>query len=257
MIDKADGHLRNRLLASMSASDYSLIASNLHSAAYTQGMVLQEAGETIDRIYFPQTGMVSLLVMSEDGGAVEAATIGYEGGVGVHRGFGRRRAFTRAVIQLDGIVSELSAEAFERATLESASIREIISTYTEVLWVEAQQIAACNASHDAVARLARWLLQTQDRLQPRTPTIALTQDFLAQMLGTRRTTVTLVARALQTAGLIRYRRGKIEIIDRPGLEEAACECYRIIRHETLPESSAWTSNYAESAVVLRNDVTKG
>jgi len=235
MIDKADGHLRNRLFASMSASDYSLIASNLQSAAYKQGVVLQEAGEVIDRIYFPQTGMISLLVMSEDGGGIEAATIGYEGGVGLHRGLGTRRAFTRAVIQLAGTFSQVSAEAFERATSQSTSIREIISTYTEVLWVEAQQIAACNASHDAVARLACWLLQTQDRLQPKTPTIALTQDFLAQMLGTRRTTVTLVARTLQTAGLIRYRRGKIEIIDRPGLEEAACECYRIIHHETLPE----------------------
>jgi CRP-like cAMP-binding protein len=102
------------------------------------------------------------------------------------------------------------------------------------LWVEAQQIAACNAVHDAEARLARWLLQTQDRLHSKAPTIDLTQDFLAQMLGTRRTTVTLVARALQAAGLIRYRRGKIEILDRPGLEEAACECYKIIRHETLP-----------------------
>jgi CRP-like cAMP-binding protein len=235
MIDKADGHLRNRLLASMPASDYSLITSSLQSVIYKQGMVLQEAGEAIDTIYFPQTGMISLLVMSEDGAGVEAATIGYEGGVGVHRGLGRRRAFTRAVIQLDGIVSQISAEAFERATLQSANIREIISAYTEVLWAEAQQIAACNASHDAAARLARYLLQTHDRLQAKTPTIALTQDFLAQMLGTRRTTVTLVARALQTAGLIRYRRGKIEIIDRPGLEEAACECYRIIHHETLPE----------------------
>jgi hypothetical protein len=103
-----------------------------------------------------------------------------------------------------------------------------------VLWVEAQQIAACNALHDAEARLARWLLQTQDRLPSRAPTLALTQDFLAQMLGTRRTTVTLVARALQVAGLIRYKRGKIEILDRPGLEKAACECYHVIRHETIP-----------------------
>jgi CRP-like cAMP-binding protein len=119
--------------------------------------------------------------------------------------------------------------------LRSESIREIIAKYTEVLWVEAQQIAACNAVHDAEARLARWLLQTQDRTQPKSASITLTLDFLAQMLGNRRTTVTLVARALQTAGLIRYKRGKIDIIDRPGLEEAACECYQVIRHETLPE----------------------
>jgi CRP-like cAMP-binding protein len=230
-----NGHFRNRLLASMSTSDYALIESSLQSATYKQGVVLQEAGDTIERIYFPQTGMISLLAVSEDGGGIEVATIGYEGGAGIHRGLGRRRAFTRAVIQIAGIISQVSAEAFERATLQSEGIKEIITKYTEILWVEAQQIAACNASHDAPARLARWLLQTQDRLQPKIPTIALTQEFLAQMLGTRRTTVTLVARALQTAGLIQYRRGKIEIIDRPGLEEVACECYRIIRHETLPE----------------------
>jgi CRP-like cAMP-binding protein len=235
MVDKADSHLRNRLLASMSASDYSLVEPSLRSATYEQGVVLQEAGETIDKVYFPQVGMISLLVVTPDGGGVEAATIGYEGAAGIHRGLGRRRAFTRAVIQLAGTFSVISADAFEHATLQSNSIKEIITKYTEVLWVEAQQIAACNAVHDAEARLARWLLQTQDRLQPGHMSIDLTQDFLAQMLGTRRTTVTLVARALQTAGLIRYKRGKIDIVDRPGLEEAACECYRVIRHETLPE----------------------
>jgi CRP-like cAMP-binding protein len=232
---KADGHLKNRLLASMSASDYSLIESSLLSETYEQGAVVQEAGEVIEKIYFPQNGMISLLVVTQDGGGIEAATIGYEGAVGVNRGLGRRRAFTRAVVQLAGTFSHISAEAFEDATLQSANIKDIITKYTEVLWVEAQQIAACNAVHDAEARLARWLLQTQDRIQPETTTIELTQDFLSQMLGIRRTTVTLVARALQTAGLIRYRRGRIEIIDRPALEEAACECYTIIRHETLPD----------------------
>jgi CRP-like cAMP-binding protein len=232
---KMDGHRRNRLLASLQASDYALVESGLQSTTLKQGAVVQEVGEAIDKVYFPQTGMISLLVITQDGGGIEAATIGYEGAVGVHRGLGKRRAFTRAVIQLPGTFSHISAEAFERAATQSQSIKDIIANYTEVLWVEAQQIAACNAVHHAEARLARWLLQTQDRLQPRSPLIALTQDFLAQMLGTRRTTVTLVARALQNAGLIRYRRGKIEILDRPGLEEAACECYRVIRHETLPE----------------------
>jgi CRP-like cAMP-binding protein len=236
MDGKANGHLRNRLLASIPASDYSFIESSLRSETYKQGEVLHEPGEAIDKIYFPQDGMISLLVVTQDGGGIEAATIGYEGAVGVHRGLGRRRAFTRAVIQLAGTISHISGDAFERATLRSESIKNIIAKYTEVLWVEAQQIAACNAVHDAEARLARWLLQTQDRIHPKTSTILLTQEFLAQMLGTRRTTVTLVARALQKAGLIRYARGHISIIDRPGLEEAACECYRVIRHETLPEA---------------------
>ena len=232
---EVDGHLRNRLLASMGASDYALVEPHLQSAAFEQGVVVQEVGETIERVYFPQTGMISLVVATIEGAGIEAATIGYEGAVGVHRGLGKRRAFTRAVIQLAGTISSISADRFERATSESAGIKDIIAKYTEVLWVEAQQIAACNAVHDAEARLARWLLQTQDRIPSRSTSIDLTQEFLSQMLGVRRTTVTLIARALQKAGLIKYSRGHIIILDREGLEEAACECYAIIRHETLPE----------------------
>lgn len=231
-----DGHRKNRLLASMPESDYALFEPSLRSNTFKQGAIVQEVGRPIEQIYFPQSGMISLLVVTQDGGGIEAATIGYEGAVGLHRGLGRRRAFTRGVIQLSGTISHIPAEAFERAVNDSAGIKDVIIKYTEILLVEAQQIAACNAVHDVQARLARWLLQTQDRLQPRPETLGLTQDFLAQMLGVRRTTVTIVARALQSAGLIRYSRGNIAILDRPGLEEAACECYGIIRHETLPDT---------------------
>jgi len=131
------------------------------------------------------------------------------------------------------MISHISAEVFERAVGQSDTIKDIITHYTEVLWVEAQQIAACNAVHGAEARFARWLLQVQDRIG--LDSLPLTQEFLSQMLGVRRTTVTLVARTLQEAGLIRYRRGHIVILDRAGLEEVACECYQIIQHETLPE----------------------
>jgi CRP-like cAMP-binding protein len=228
-----DGHLRNRLLAAIPASAFSLIEANLRATAFKQETVVQEVGEPIEQIYFPQNGMVSLLVITRDGGGIEAATIGYEGAVGLHGGLGKRRAFTRAVISLPGTFSHIAAEAFERAAGQNPVIKDVISRYIEVLWVEAQQIAACNAVHNAEARLARWLLQTQDRIG--SPVLALTQDFLSQMLGIRRTTVTLVARSLQTSGLIKYSRGRINILDREGLEEAACECYRIIQHETLPD----------------------
>ena len=130
-------------------------------------------------------------------------------------------------------MSHISADVFERAVGQNDTIKDIITHYTEVLWVEAQQIAACNAVHSAEARFARWLLQTQDRIN--SDSLPVTQEFLSQMLGVRRTTVTLVARALQQAGLISYKRGRIVILDRAGLEEAACECYQIIYHETLPE----------------------
>jgi CRP-like cAMP-binding protein len=230
---RSNRHLQNRLLAALPPTDFSLFDSDLRASTFKQGAIVQEAGEPVDQVYFPQTGMISLLVITQEGVGIEAATIGREGAIGLHRGLGKRRSFTRAVIQVSGTISHISADVFERAVERSDAIKDMITHYTEVLWVEAQQIAACNAVHSAEARFARWLLQTQDRID--SDALPLTQEFLSQMLGVRRTTVTLVARALQQAGLIRYRRGQIVILDRAGLEEAACECYQIIQHEILPE----------------------
>jgi len=230
---QSNGHLQNRLLAAIPPPAFSLFESGLRASTFKQGAIVQEVGELVDQIYFPQTGMISLLVVTQEGVGIEAASIGREGAVGLHRGLGKRRSFTRAVIQVPGTISHISAEVFERAVEQSDTIKDIITHYTEVLWVEAQQIAACNAVHSAEARFARWLLQVQDRID--SDSLPLTQEFLSQMLGIRRTTVTLVARALQEAGLIRYRRGHIVILDRAGLEEVACECYQIIQHETLPK----------------------
>lgn len=229
----SNGHLQNRLLAAIPPQAFSLIESGLCASTFKQGAIVQEVGELVDHIYFPQTGMISLLVVTPEGGGIEVASIGREGAVGLHRGLGKRRSFTRAVIQIKGTISHISADVFERAVGQSDTIKNLIAHYTEVLWVEAQQIAACNAIHGTEARLARRLLQTQDRIE--SSSLPLTQELLAQMLGVRRTTVTLVARALQQAGLVKYRHGHIVVLDRAGLEEAACECYRIIQHETLPE----------------------
>jgi CRP-like cAMP-binding protein len=228
-----NGHLQNRLLAALSPKAFSLFESGLRASTFKQRAIVQEAGEPVDQIYFPQTGMISLLVVTQEGVGIEAAAIGREGAVGLHRGLGKRRSFTRAVVQVSGTMSHISADVFERAVGQNDTIKDIITHYTEVLWVEAQQIAACNAVHSVEARFARWLLQTQDRID--SDSLPVTQEFLSQMLGVRRTTVTLVARALRQAGLISYKRGRIVILDRAGLEEAACECYQIIHHETLPE----------------------
>ena len=230
---QSNGHLQNRLLAALPPQAFAFFKSDLHSSTFKQGAIVQEAGEPVDQIYFPQTGMISLLVVTQEGIGIEAASIGREGAVGLHRGLGKRRSFTRAVIQVSGTISHISADVFERAVEQSDTIKDIITHYTEVLWVEAQQIAACNAFHSTEARFARWLLQVQDRIDSHS--LPLTQELMSQMLGVRRTTVTLVARALQQAGLIRYKRGQIVILDRAGLEDAACECYKIIQHETLPE----------------------
>lgn len=226
------GHQDNHLLAAIPQDIFTLFAADLKEANFEQGTVVQEAGDAVERVYFPQSGMISLLIVTRDGSAIEAATIGREGAVGLHGGIGKRRAHTRAVIQIPGRISYVSVDRFAKAVRNNGAVADIISRYTEFLWAEAQQIAACNAVHNAEARLCRWLLQIRDRVD--SDTVPLTQELLSQMLGVRRTTVTLIARALQLAGKITYRRGKIIILDRKGLEGRACECYGVLRADALP-----------------------
>jgi len=221
---------RNRLLAALQPADFSLIAPNLKDIPLTQGDVLQEAGEAIKYVYFPQSGMISLLTVMQNGSAVETATVGREGATGAMSGLGSRIAPHRAVVQIEGIASRIAAARFETAVNGSASIKDLIVRYSDFLMMMIQQSAGCSALHPLEKRLCRWLLQTRDRNDSNR--LSLTQEFLSQMLGVRRTTLTLIARDLQAAGLIRYRRGNIEIMDRNGLEAKACECYAVIRRRS-------------------------
>ena len=176
-------------------------------------------------------GIISLLVVAKDGGSVETATVGREGAVGLHAALGKRLSFTRATTQISGRCSTIRAPIFAQFVQEHAPLRDLITRYTEVLLAEAQQLAACNAVHDAPARLCRWLLQCADRIGDELP---LTQELIAQMLGVRRTTVTILAQTLQQEGAIKYARGRIRILDRERLEHGACECYAILQQEKLP-----------------------
>jgi CRP-like cAMP-binding protein len=174
--------------------------------------------------------MVSIVVVLSGGGkSVETATVGREGAVGAIAGLGERLASARAIVQVAGSGSRIGARQLQAAVRQSPFLRDFIVRYQEMLLHQAQQSTACNALHEARPRLCRWLLQTRDRLD--SDMVALTQEFLAQMLGVRRTTVTELARGLQSKGLVRYKRGKIEILDRQGLEECACECYGALRHQ--------------------------
>jgi len=220
---------RNSLLALLPASDLSLLTSHMKDVLLQQGTVLQEQGDRVEEVYFPHDGIVALLAVMQQGDAIEIATIGCEGAIGSHAGLGPRRAHMRAVVQITGTASRIPAARFRKAAEESEAIRDIIVRYGEMLLVQVQQTAACNALHDVEERLSRWLLQAHDRLNSNT--IRLTHEFLSQMLGVRRPTVTVVARMLQEAGLIRYHRGHIEILDRLGLEARACECYEAIRRQ--------------------------
>lgn len=224
-------HQDNRLLAALPHDALAEVSRELRQVSLVQGKALFEPGAPLDEIYFPQSGMISLMVVTSDGRAVEISTIGREGAVGLHGALGAQFSFTRAITQIGGRFSTIPASRFAQFVREHASVRDLIVRYTELLWAEAQQIAACNAAHDAPARMCRWLLQTSDRTG--TDRLPLTQELIAEMLVVRRTTVTLLAQSLQRAGAIRYSRGHIEILDREKLKDRACECYSIIQHENL------------------------
>jgi len=228
-LDSCDSNERNRLLATLPPADRALLAPHLKDVTLEPGAVLQEPGEPIVDVYFPRDGIVSLLAVMQQGDAIETATVGREGAIGSLSGLGPRRSNTRALVQVAGRACRISASQFRNAAERSQPIREVIVRYGEMLLIQVQQTAACNALHDVEERLSRWLLQARDRVDGNI--IRLTHEFLSQMLGVRRPTVTVVARMLQDAGLIRYHRGHIEIVDRSGLEARACECYRSIPQE--------------------------
>ncbi len=221
---------RNRLLSALTSEDHSLLAPHMREVSLELGSLLHEPGEPVEHIYFPHQGMVSLLAVMSDGQGIETATVGSEGVVGAMSGFGARRGFTRAVVQAPLVASRISSLHFQAAIQKSVGIRKLMASYSEELLAQVQQTAACNALHPAESRLARWLLQTRDRID--TDVLPLTQEFLSQMLAVRRTTVTLVARKLEQAGFIQHRGGRIVIIDHEGLKGVACECYGII-HDQL------------------------
>jgi CRP-like cAMP-binding protein len=217
----------NRILSALSPSDLKLLTPQLRNCLFEQGSILLEQGRGIEHIYFPHTGMISLVTVLEDGGSLELAAIGLEGVIGAALADGTGEAPLRAIVQVAGKGSRIATEHFDAALRKSGRLREVIDHHSEAMLAQVVRTVACNATHAAEARLSRWLLMVHDRVEG--DTINLTQEFLGQMLGVQRTTVTLVARSLQTAGLIKYRRGRIEIVDRDRLEEAACDCYEINR----------------------------
>jgi len=224
------GHLDNKLLAALPRSDFSLLAPHLTASSMAQGTVVFEAGDEVDQVYFPHSGMFSLLVVMRDGKAIETATVGREGVIGAMAGLGLYRSLVRVVVQLPLAVSKMPAAQFRKALTASEAIRELATDYNEVLLTQARITAACNALHPVEARFCRWLLQSADRAG--SDTVTLTQELLAEMLGVRRTSVTEVAGKLQHEGVITYSRGVIRIVDRAGLERLSCECYQtLLDHE--------------------------
>lgn len=217
----------NRLIAALPEESWALLEPDFKQVVLPQGYVCFDPGDPIHQAYFPHTGMISCLVAMGDGEMVETSSVGHEGAVGLQSGLGHRVAVTRAIVQIGGKFSVLPASRLENAVARSPALRELIVRHIETLWAEAQQNAACNAIHDGSSRLCRWLLQCADRIGSNQ--LLLTQEFLAEMLGVRRTTVTLLAQELQKKGIVRYSRGRITILDRARLEASACECYGATR----------------------------
>lgn len=223
--------LDNKLLAALPRHQFDLLVPNLTSVSLQQADILAEPGDELDHVYFPQSGMLSLLAVLRDGKAIETATVGREGAVGAMAGLGLSKSLVRVVVQLPTMVSKIPASQFRKAAAQSDAVRNMCIQYNEVLLSQARVTAACNALHPVEARFCRWLLQSADRAE--SDTMALTQEFLAEMLGVRRTSVTEVASKIQAAGAISYTRGQITILKRSTLKKMSCECYR-----TLVDQSA-------------------
>lgn len=227
----------NRLLAALTPRDFAVLEPHLDLVTLPRGKVLFEPGDEVTTTYFPcHRTMVSLLIVTRDGREVEAATIGREGAVGGIVSEGHKPAFGRAVVQIGGEALAIATSHLEGAKGGSARFGDLFSRYADALLAQMMQSVACNALHRTEERCARWLLATHDRAGDKI--IHLTQEALAEMLGVQRTTVTAVTGALQDRGLIRTHRGRVEVLDRKGLERAACECYRAVEdhfQRLLPE----------------------
>ncbi|HSI61048.1 MAG TPA: Crp/Fnr family transcriptional regulator [Ideonella sp.] len=228
----------NHLLAALPEPELQRWLPQLEAVAMPLGQVLYEAGSTMAHVYFPTTAIVSLLYVMENGSSAEIAVVGNEGIVGISLFMGGESTSSRAVVQSAGWGYRLPA-AIIKDEFKRAPVLHLLLRYTQALITQMAQTAVCNRHHSLDQQLCRWLLLSLDRLQGNE--LVMTQELIANMLGVRREGVTEGALKLQGAGLIRYARGRIAVLDRPGLEQRTCECYAVVKKEydrLLPERVA-------------------
>ncbi len=221
----------NNFLQSLSRGDFELLRPHLRDVKLVHSAVLFDAGGVIERVYFPHSGIISLVVVLSTGDMIEAGMIGREGVAGTSAALDGAVSLNRAVVQIAGVGSTIETQQMRAAVATSKSLRVKLYEHDQMLLAQAQQSAACNAKHQIEERLCRWLLRTRDLVE--SDIIELTQEFLAQMLGVRRTSVTLAARHLQAVKLIKYRRGHIQILDEEALQDASCECYEAVKSQVM------------------------
>ena len=225
-----DGNaLGNTILLSLSDKECNQVLSRLEFVRLNLHQVLHEAGETIESGYFVNTGLISILAVQPDGKSVEVGLIGKEGFVGLPLLVGYHTSPTRTMVQGDATAYKCDAKTLGQLIRQCPGLERHLHRFGQKLAMQTTQIAACNRFHEVEERLARWILMSQDRIL--SDKLPLTQEFLGQMLGVRRASVTVSAGILQKAGLIFHTRGSVTILDRPRLEDAACDCYGIVQRQ--------------------------
>ena len=220
---------QNHLLDALPASDYERLAAHLELIPMKLGDVLYESGAKLRYVYFPTTCIVSLLYVMEDGASAEIAIVGNEGILGISLFMGGDTTPSRAVVQSAGYAFRLKADLLKNEFGRFGPTMQLLLRYTQALITQMAQTAVCNRHHSVDQQLCRWLLLSLDRLSSNE--LSMTQELIANMLGVRREGVTEAAGKLQDAGLIQYRRGRINVLDRPGLESRSCECYQVVKTE--------------------------
>lgn len=220
---------QNHLLAAVPAAEFDRLSPHLEPIPMPLGEVLYESGAQLHHVYFPTTAIVSLLYVLEDGASAEIAVVGNEGLLGISLFMGGDTTPSRAVVQSAGHGYRLKAELLKQEFNRAGPVLRLLLRYTQALITQMTQTAVCNRHHSIEQQLCRWLLLSLDRLS--SDTLTMTQELIANMLGVRREGVTEAAGNLQRAGLIRYSRGRIEVLDRPGLEKTVCECYAVVKKE--------------------------
>ena len=220
---------QNRLIAALPAADFERIAAHLELAPLALGKTLYEPGEQLSHAYFPTTAIVSLHYVMESGASAESAGAGNEGMVGISLFMGGDTTPSSAVVQTAGHAYRLERRLLKQEFDRGGAMQRLLLRYTQALLTQMCQTAVCNRHHSVEQQLCRWLLLTLDRLP--TNELVMTQELVSFMLGVRREGITEIAGRLQAAGIIRYRRGHISVLDRTGLEARACECYDVVRTE--------------------------
>lgn len=229
MFDYGPDKVGNEILSALPQDEYQRLLANFRPITFSLGQVVHENSQRLDTIYFPVTSVLSLVYTTESGPTAEIGVIGSDGMLGIALILGGNTMPHRAVTQIAGRAIAVRANVIQNEFSHGQRLQQAILRYTQALLTQVSQTAVCNRLHSMEQRLSRWLLLCQDRT--RSSDLQLTQEFISQMLGARRESVTVAAGRLQDAGIIQYSRGRISILDRSGLETTACECYGVVKNE--------------------------